>query len=189
MKRLFALNLVGLIMLAACSAGGTSGNASGELTVVSDGFQYDPDEITLTAGEPVTLTFKNRSVIDHEFNLDTLPIAEGQVIALSGEAGRDDHHGDDHEHFGEHHECEEHAHEESDGHEHSECSIHDHDDGGAHFHAEHTEEIPTVHLHAEAGDEVSLIFTPTEPGTYEVYCAIEDHYSKGHHGTLIVEAP
>jgi plastocyanin len=44
-----------------------------------------------------------------------------------------------------------------------------------------------VHIEAEGGEEVSVAFTPTEPGRYRYFCAIPGHADAGMVGTLVVE--
>lgn len=40
----------------------------------------------------------------------------------------------------------------------------------------------------QPGNRASLTFvTPDTPGTYTIYCPVEDHHAKGMEGTLIVE--
>ena len=64
---LAALALTGAIVVSACA--GTSGSTgSGQsIDVVMDSFAFRPATLTLTAGERVTLRFKNVSTVEHEF--------------------------------------------------------------------------------------------------------------------------
>jgi uncharacterized cupredoxin-like copper-binding protein len=52
---------------------------------------------------------------------------------------------------------------------------------GQHMHGEH------LAAHAEPGKMAWVEFTPTEPGTYEVFCSVLGHKEAGMVGTLIVE--
>lgn len=48
---------------------------------------------------------------------------------------------------------------------------------------------PDIHVAAVAGETGTLAFTPTEPGTYEFYCAVPGHREGGMVGTLVVQSP
>lgn len=45
---------------------------------------------------------------------------------------------------------------------------------------------PAVHMGAMAGMSDSVTLVPTQPGTYQFYCAVEGHREAGMVGTLIV---
>lgn len=44
-----------------------------------------------------------------------------------------------------------------------------------------------LHLVMEANGRSTITFTPTEPGTYEIYCGVPGHHAAGMVSTLIVE--
>jgi len=45
---------------------------------------------------------------------------------------------------------------------------------------------PAVHMGAMAGMSGSVTFVPTQPGTYEFFCAVAGHKEAGMVGTLMV---
>jgi len=47
----------------------------------------------------------------------------------------------------------------------------------------------TLHVHALSNKQVTVTFTPTDPGTYEFYCTIPGHREAGMVGSLFVAAP
>jgi uncharacterized cupredoxin-like copper-binding protein len=47
----------------------------------------------------------------------------------------------------------------------------------------------TVHVAAAAGESASVVFTPTEPGSYAIECDIPGHRENGMVGTLVVMQP
>jgi uncharacterized cupredoxin-like copper-binding protein len=46
---------------------------------------------------------------------------------------------------------------------------------------------PQVHASALPGNKNTVEFTPTKPGTYEIYCVISGHKEQGMMGKLIVK--
>ncbi|MCL5996583.1 MAG: cupredoxin domain-containing protein [Chloroflexi bacterium] len=63
---------------------------------------------------------------------------------------------------------------------------HDMDTGHA---SDAGEEDLAVHVAAEAGHTGTVMFTPSEAGTYEIYCTVAGHRQSGMTGRLIVTAP
>ena len=64
------------------------------VTVNGSEFQYDPSTLTLEAGVPVVLTFRNTGTMPHDFVIDELGIAtevlapgEEEVVEFTPEAG------------------------------------------------------------------------------------------------------
>ena len=47
----------------------------------------------------------------------------------------------------------------------------------------------TLHVHALSDKQVTVTFTPTDPGTYEFYCTIPGHREAGMVGSLVVATP
>lgn len=56
-----------LSLLVAC---GRSDESSNGITIsVDDNFRYSPSTFSVRAGQPVTLTFQNKSSVEHSFNI------------------------------------------------------------------------------------------------------------------------
>jgi len=53
----------------------------------------------------------------------------------------------------------------------------------------HTDAALSVHLSAQPGQNASVSFTPTEPGSYRFICTIPGHQEAGMFGTLMVTEP
>lgn len=70
-KNLFlyvALVALAALLLVAC--GGSSESGPGEVSVsVVDEFNYDPANLTLTAGDQVQITFENTGSVEHSFTI------------------------------------------------------------------------------------------------------------------------
>jgi plastocyanin len=82
-----ALLLLALPLMAAC---GTDTNAPEPLNVVLEGsvFQFNTPTVTIQVGQPVTLHFVNKGVIDHalaidEWNLETEVLRPGESAELT----------------------------------------------------------------------------------------------------------
>jgi uncharacterized cupredoxin-like copper-binding protein len=84
-KRILLVSL-SLIVLTAC-ASQPSGPAT-DITVEMTDFAYNPSSITVPAGEPVTLTFRNIGNIEHDFVVEKID-ATTKVIQ---DSGSDAHH-------------------------------------------------------------------------------------------------
>ena len=70
------------LLLAACS----SGQSATKITVTVKEFAFDPNVITVTAGEPVELTFINEGAVEHDFAVEVIPVTD---VSTSGSG---DHH-------------------------------------------------------------------------------------------------
>ena len=75
------------LLLAAC----TSGQATTKITITVKEFAFDPNIITVTAGEPVELTFINEGAVEHDFAVEVIPVTD---VSTSG--GSDHHISGDH---------------------------------------------------------------------------------------------
>lgn len=66
------LNVIAFaLLLTACS--GTSQHST-EITLDAADFSYTPASVTVPAGEPVTLTLKNLSVVEHDFVIEKIDV-------------------------------------------------------------------------------------------------------------------
>ena len=70
------------LLLAAC----TSGQAATKITVTVKEFAFDPNVITVTAGQPVELTFINEGAVEHDFAVEVISVTD---VSTSGSG---DHH-------------------------------------------------------------------------------------------------
>ena len=162
--------------------------------IVLEEFGFDPDPVTLPAGETVVLTLRNDGAITHEFMLGQGPqemggygvdlLAEMQPEVISGEGfmvegfeGED--HGDDHADeeaaVTSHNEATEAT---DDGHDEGEATDDGHDEAGGHG----------AMVAIDPGGEVTIrIQVPDDAaGTWEMGCFLSGHYQAGMHGTVIV---
>ncbi len=162
MKRitLLFILLTGLPILAACSAGGATGNTplSQAITLVATDIAYDAERIEVGAGQTIRLTLDNQGVLEHDFNITGIPLSgEATVTEAAGEATVTEAAG--------------------------EMAGHDmgHDDMG------HAADEPAVHVAAPGGDQAGVEFVPTSPGEYEFYCTVSGHREAGMHGVLVVK--
>ncbi len=46
---------------------------------------------------------------------------------------------------------------------------------------------PELHVNARMGQSAQVEFTPTQPGTYQIYCTVAGHKEAGMVGTLVVK--
>ncbi len=53
----------------------------------------------------------------------------------------------------------------------------------------HMAEEPELHLAAMMGQNATIEFTPSKPGSYEFFCTVTGHKEAGMRGTLVVKAP
>ena len=79
-------------VLAACGGGaGGSEETSNEFTItIVDEFTFDPDTITVKAGETVTVTFENNGTVEHNLNF-MKPDAELDHLLEEIEEGAGEH--------------------------------------------------------------------------------------------------
>lgn len=169
------LLLVGLT--AACSSNTLASSEPVAITIEGHDIRYQPETIEVTAGQPVKLIFENVGALDHDINFDRLPTAEEQ-LPMSHEGGsHEDNHEGEHEHnaTASHEVTEEH-----DNHSHNPAEEADEN---------HTHHEAVLHVHTGSGEQASVTFTPTEPGTYEFYCTVPGHREAGMIGQLTVTAP
>jgi uncharacterized cupredoxin-like copper-binding protein len=61
------------------SATGTAAGPVQTITVKGSEFRFDPNQITLTVGQPVELVFQNVGTVDHELEPENLPAANVTV--------------------------------------------------------------------------------------------------------------
>ncbi len=133
-----------------------------EVVLTATEWAFDPETITLTRGEPVTLIFVNDGLIEHDIEIEGLKVT---ILKPPYEPnGEDDHEiatsGED-----------EHNHEAT-----SEAAAHEH-------------EGETVHIHVhEPGEAYAVEFIPLEAGTYRFACTLAGHEEAGMVGQLVVES-
>ena len=156
----FGLLLAPAILMTACGTSDPGPASPIELTIEGQDILYLPETLKAVAGRPVILTFRNAGSLEHDINFDNLPISEGQVILTSE---------------GSHSQGKEDLAQEDS--EHEEGSKQD------------TQLFATLHVHTLSDKQVTVTFTPTDPGTYEFYCTIPGHREAGMVGSLVVAAP
>lgn len=71
--RILFLLAIAMLTLAACS--GSPSNKPVEITIEAAGMGYQPNQIEVTAGQPVKLTFRNNDITDHDFSILEIPMA------------------------------------------------------------------------------------------------------------------
>jgi plastocyanin len=90
--RFVGFSLLMAFMLAVAACGGdddgddgdaTNGNGGGSVTIETPGMEYDPDEITASAGEELEITLDNTDGQLHTFTLDE---ADFEIEAAGGES-------------------------------------------------------------------------------------------------------
>jgi len=166
MKRLFLLLLVigfGLLGCATTVADEGSHEEEQAITVTTlDEFRYDPATIEVVAGRPVELTLVNEGALDHDFSIAAIPLA-GEVESHAEGSHVEDSHAEEEAHD-----------EEEQAHEH-EMTV--------------DPEDLMVHISAEPDDSATIVFTPSEPGEYEILCTVPGHREAGMVATLVVMAP
>lgn len=90
------IGLLGLALItAACGGSGDSdggsssdgGSTSGgnSFTISGSEFAFDPDSITVSAGEEVSITFENTGTIAHDLSIESLGVATAQLVAGASE--------------------------------------------------------------------------------------------------------
>src|SRR5262245_48642860 len=73
------------LLLTACSG---ASQPSTEITLDATDFAYTPASITVPAGEPVTLTLKNSSVVEHDLVIEKIDVQS----VVTRDSGPDVHH-------------------------------------------------------------------------------------------------
>jgi len=93
MKKMYLLLVLALAVgvLAACGGGGGDADNEAEAVMLEfsgfDEFRYDPESVSVAAGAPVTVTFNNEGVLEHNWLLtssQTDPAAVTEADALAG---------------------------------------------------------------------------------------------------------
>lgn len=74
-RRFLALCLFALPLVIACAGGGGGG---GTVIRMSE-FKFQPDTITVRAGQPVKLTLQNEGTVVHDFHVDDLGVVSPKV--------------------------------------------------------------------------------------------------------------
>ncbi len=92
--------LASALLLGAGACSGSSGPAgptttpaspaSGEITIVSHEWGFEPDAIILQLGQEITLTLENNGDILHNLNVDGLEVDVIEEISTGGFSGDDD---------------------------------------------------------------------------------------------------
>ena len=85
LKKIFLI-AIPLMLLTACAS--QPAEPATELTVEMKDFAYDPSSLTISAGQPVTLTLKNTGNIEHDFVIEEIDVTT-KVIQ---DSGSDAHH-------------------------------------------------------------------------------------------------
>jgi uncharacterized cupredoxin-like copper-binding protein len=65
--------ILAALALAGCGAGAGPGTA---FTIQETDFAYNPLTITVPAGRPVTLTFENTGVVEHDFVIERIDVTD-----------------------------------------------------------------------------------------------------------------
>ena len=66
-SRLLTLAFVLTFILAACGGGASSSTESKTITLTMNEFQFQPAQITVNVGQPITLVLKNTGTVLHDF--------------------------------------------------------------------------------------------------------------------------
>lgn len=86
------LPLLPLWAMTAWACGGDDAKESADVTIVAESTLFEPDEITIPAGEEVTVRLENRDPDEHDLQVDGL-----DVEVISGGASVDEHGSDEHD--------------------------------------------------------------------------------------------
>jgi uncharacterized cupredoxin-like copper-binding protein len=92
-RQILLLLAASALLLSACGGGGSGGATTAatspettvagmEITVTATEFKFDPENLEVPAGTPVTITLVNRGVIEHDFTIEELGI---HILAQPGE--------------------------------------------------------------------------------------------------------
>lgn len=151
-----------LMLLVGCSS--APAPTPQTLTVSAHEFAFAPEALEVTVGQPVRLILKNEGTVEHDFVIMQIPLAAAPSAPVS------DH--------------------TTDGHQHGEVTPTpaDHAADG-HQHGEAIDPDNQVHVAAAAGGTSTVEFTPTEAGTYEVYCSVPGHKEAGMVAQVVVTGP
>lgn len=77
-----------LAAMAVAGCGATSGPPATPVRLVARDIAYDPGTIRATVGEPVVISLQNVGALDHDLNVDRIPVRDVQVQdALAGAHG------------------------------------------------------------------------------------------------------
>lgn len=75
------------VFLMACGAS----SPATELTVTMTEFGFEPNTITVTAGEPVKLTLVNNGAIEHDFVVEVMPVKDVSTEGMDMDHMSGDH--------------------------------------------------------------------------------------------------
>ncbi len=152
---LLTLAVLGAVSVAVASCGGGDdgeSDAGGEsetrrIVIEARDTRFVPDEITVRAGEEVTLVLHNDDEgTDHDLQAQDLSVTLiGDSEIAEGHGGEGEGHGGD--------------------------------SGGD----------DVLALHAAEGEEMAVTFMADEPGTYRIFCTVDDHEEQGMVGVITVE--
>lgn len=95
MKKLpFVLFVLMAILMTACGSSSESDTPTdlltAEFTVVANDITYDTNDLEVTAGQPVMITFRNESPLEHDFSIPTIPV-DGEVFITETGQDQGDH--------------------------------------------------------------------------------------------------
>lgn len=69
-KSLYLVIVLSVVAILLVACGGASDSTSNEFTVtVADEFSFDPDVLTVKAGETITVTLNNTGAVEHNLNV------------------------------------------------------------------------------------------------------------------------
>lgn len=83
-RKLFFIVL--FFLLAGCAAPAPQKT---EITLVANEFKFEPTSITVTVGQPVTLTIKNKGTMEHDFVIEKINLKDVVQQASSMDMGHD----------------------------------------------------------------------------------------------------
>jgi uncharacterized cupredoxin-like copper-binding protein len=80
MKKLAVLTLIlpTLLILTACSTGGSGSDMTDEkaMTLVATDIAFDAERVEVAAGQRLSVTLDNQGVLEHDFSINAIPLAE-----------------------------------------------------------------------------------------------------------------
>jgi len=80
-----SLAFVVMIALAACGSTSASPTTTQSFAVAAKEFGFAPAQLTVTAGQPVELTFQNTGAVEHDWSVREIDLAGNPVV--TGETG------------------------------------------------------------------------------------------------------